>query len=409
MVFLDSLSTEEKRKVVKTRDPCHLAEGCMSHGVGGDSEDKMALRVGVVGAHGIGTQHAQAHLNDPLAQLVAVCDIVKERADALAEKCGVKAYYSLKDMLANEELDIVDVATGGLENGSWHYEPTMEALEAGKHVLVEKPISNTIDEAREMVAYADKKKLYLGCNLNHYFTPPAERARKYMEDGEIGELVYCLHKTGFNGGEELYVPASSPKVKGFPYFHMKAFLHHPFSVMRYFCGDITHVQAFVNRPGFRKSAGDVMLSINGINVQFANGCVGYLLSQRGDATYGLGGWWSMEVAGTKGTFCIENCIEKVSYWPAPKPGQNLPLGVHPDPVVTNSGITDFSDTFPRRIHAFLEDVTNQVPREQLRASGRDALAALEYTYAVMESYENGGALVRPNPLPPLHGDPLTME
>ena len=48
----------------------------------------------------------------------------------------------------------------------------MEALEAGKHVLVEKPISNQIEEARQMVAKAAEKDLYLGCNLNHYFTPP---------------------------------------------------------------------------------------------------------------------------------------------------------------------------------------------------------------------------------------------
>ena len=41
------------------------------------------------------------------------------------------------------------------------------------------------------------------------------------------------------------------------------------------------------------------------------------LSQRGDASYGLGGWWSVEVAGTRGTFCIENCLEKVTYWKAP--------------------------------------------------------------------------------------------
>ena len=54
-------------------------------------------------------------------------------------------------MLANEDLDIVDVTTGGYENGSWHFEPTMEALEAGKHVLCEKPLSNDIGEAREMV------------------------------------------------------------------------------------------------------------------------------------------------------------------------------------------------------------------------------------------------------------------
>jgi hypothetical protein len=71
----------------------------------------------------------------------------------------------------------------------------------------------------------------------------------------------------------------------------------------------------------------------------------------------------------------------------------------------DTGITDFGTTFPRRIHAFLEDVTNGVPKDYLRASGRDALATLEYTFAAIESYEQGGALVRPHPLPPLHGAP----
>jgi hypothetical protein len=81
------------------------------------------------------------------------------------------------------------------------------------------------------------------------------------------------------------------------------------------------------------------------------------------------------------------------------------LGAQPEPTVTHSGITDFGETFPRRIHAFLEDVTNGVPREKLRASGHDALAALEYTWAAIESYEQGGILVRPHPLPLLKGDP----
>jgi predicted dehydrogenase len=251
-----------------------------------------------------------------------------------------------------------------------------------------------------MVAEAAKWKVCLGCNLNHFFTPPAERARQYLQDGQVGELVYCLHKMGFSGGEEGYAPQASSRVAGWPYFHLKAFLTHPFSVMRHFCGDITHVQAFVDRPGHRRRAGDVMLSIAGINVRFANGCVGYLLSQRGDAPFGLGGWWSIEVAGTHGTFCIENCIEKVTYWPAAKPEE---------PVVTSTGITDFSQTFPRRIHAFLEDIANGVPREHIRASGRDALAALEYTFAVIESYEQGGAMVRPHPLPPIHGDPNVLR
>jgi len=364
----------------------------------------MALKVGVVGMRGIGQTHAQCHAMDPLARLVAVCDVVKARADEVAAKHKVKAYYTLKDMLANEDLDIVDVTTGGPENGGWHYEPAMEALDAGRNVLVEKPISNDVEEAREMVAYAQEKDLYLGCNLNHYFTEPARLARQYMDEGKIGEQLYCLHRMGFVGGVHTYAPGGGPNVAGFPWFHVKAFLAHPFSIMRFFCGDVTHVQAFFSRPSFRVAAADPMVAINSIHLQFQSGAVGYLFSQRGDATMGLGGWWSVEVGGSKGTFCIENCVEKLTYYPAPAQGQSFGLGEQPAPTVTNTGVKDFGVTFPNRIHAFLEDVTAQVPKNKLRASGRDALATLEYTFAAIESSEQGGELVRPHPLPALKRD-----
>ena len=372
----------------------------------------MALQVGVVGVNGIGKTHAESHANNPLATLVAVCDVVRQRADETAAKHKVKAYYSLKDMLdAHPELDIVDVATGGSENGGWHFEPTMTALEAGKHVLVEKPISNDINEARQMVASAQEKDLYLGCNLNHFFTEPAAKARALMDNGQIGEQVYCLLRMGFVGGEMTYGgPAANPNFAGFPYAHVKAFLAHPFSIMRHFCGDITHVQAFMGRPGFRRKAGDVMVSINSIHVKFANDTVGYLFSQRGDATMGYGGWWSFELGGTRGTFCIENCVEKLIFHPTPgtdgaSDPAKLGLGKAPEPTVTNTGVTDFGTTFPNRIHAFLEDVTNGVPKHKLRSSGRDALATLEYTWAAIESHEQGSILVRPHPLPPLRRAP----
>ena len=145
-----------------------------------------------------------------------------------------------------------------------------------------------------------------------------------------------------------------------------------------------------------------MLSINSIHVKFANGGVGYLLSQRGDAMFGLGGWWSYEHAGTRGTFCIENCVEKVHYWDVDT--VENPSMASPKPQVYETGLTSFDETFPVRIHAFLEDVTNKVPHEHIRASGRDALATLSYTFAAMRSYEEGGALVVPEKLNPLHGD-----
>lgn len=359
----------------------------------------MTYRVGLVGMGGIGAVHAASYRTEPLAKLVAVCDVIKEKADAAAEKFGARPYYNVRSMLANEDVDVVDVTTSGYENGSWHYEPVMEALAADKHVLVEKPLSNSIDECREMVREAASRKLYLGCNLNHYFTEPARRARKYIDDGEIGEFVYILFKMGFHGGEFTYGGKGTARFNQ-RYAHMKAFLTHPFSVMRYFCGDVAQVQTFSTKPGFRKNASDLLLSINSVHLRFANDTAGYLISHRGDAPWGLGGWWNCEVAGSKGTFNIENCVEKLTYW-----GAQTKAG-KPEAVVLNTGVTDFGATFPARIHAFYEDLANGVFHEQIRASGRDALATMEYIFAMIESYENGGAIVRPHPLPASHGDPL---
>ncbi len=77
----------------------------------------------------------------------------------------------------------------------------------------------------------------------------------------------------------------------------------------------------------------------------------------------------------------------------------------PEPEVTDTGIKDFGATFPVRIHAWLEDLTNKVHYEFIRSSGRDALATLEYIEAVIQSYESGGEMVRPHPLPAIHGTP----
>ena len=286
----------------------------------------MALKVAVVGMGGIGHTHARCYKENPLAELVAVCDVIKEKADEAAAEFGCRAFYDEEDMLKNmPEIDVVSVTTSGYENGSMHFEPAMIALTYKKSVLVEKPICSDVREARELVAYAAKNKLYLGCDLNHYFTQPAE---------------------------------------------------------------------------------DAMLSVNSIHVKFANGGVGYLISQRGDAMFGYGGWWSYEHCGSKSTFAIENCVEKLHVWDPKEFDTNRGTmnQATPEPITTDYGVSSFGATFPRRIGAFLEDITNKVPYEYIRASGRDALATLEYTFAAIKSYENGGALVVPEMLPPMHGD-----
>src|SRR5712691_6452550 len=136
------------------------------------------LRVGAIGLKGIGHNHASVYHAAKQADLVCVCDKLTDRADEAGARYDCRAYYEVDDMLRGERLDAVSVATGGFENGADHFEPTIQCLNAGLHVLCEKPISNNVAHAREMVRTAREKKRYLGINLNHRFVPPAEKAKE---------------------------------------------------------------------------------------------------------------------------------------------------------------------------------------------------------------------------------------
>ena len=120
----------------------------------------MSLRVAVVGLGGIGNTHAGVYMKREDCELVAVCDIVQERTDKAAEKYGCPGFYTIAEMLASGiQIDAVSVCSAGVENGGDHYVPTMEILAAGIPVLGEKPISNNITHAEEMVALAKEKNL----------------------------------------------------------------------------------------------------------------------------------------------------------------------------------------------------------------------------------------------------------
>jgi predicted dehydrogenase len=126
---------------------------------------------------------------DPLAELAGVCDINHERADAAAARLGVPAFYDAPEMLAALRPDLCSVTTGGYEYGSDHYEPTMQALEAGCHVLGEKPISNEIEKGEAMVARRGEGRV-----LRHQpespLHPAAYLAKKWQDEGRIGHLLF---------------------------------------------------------------------------------------------------------------------------------------------------------------------------------------------------------------------------
>ncbi len=327
------------------------------------------IKVAVVGVNNIGKIHCRYYRQHPETELVAVCDLMEERAKAAGREHGVAAYTDLRVMLEKEDVDAVIVATAGVEKGSHHYEPTMIALEAGKDVLVEKPISNDIGEARKMVAFAREKGVRLACNLNHRFTPAAERAKKLIEEGKLGSMLFLNMRLTIRN------PADATE-----WFHMRALHPHSIDVMRYLAGDVQRVQAFMT-----KAPGRASWSTVSINMQFASGAVGHLTGSYDMSMKHPIEW--CEAAGTEGRLVIDNVYESLTYYPH----QSEDLLVVRNPIF--GGMQGFDDTFRLRIERFISQIKEGKAPNEMDASGADALAAQEVIEAAIRSHQLGGAAV----------------
>ena len=323
------------------------------------------LRVCVIGMGPIGNRHADVYLADPLAQLVGVCDILKDRADAASLRLGVPAYSETQKMLDALKPDVCSVTTGGYEYGSEHYTPTMQALEAGCHVLGEKPISNEISKAEEMVAKARQKGLCYGINLNHRFTPAARLAKKWQNEGRLGHLLFINMSMWIKNPTE-----------GSPYFQIKALHPHTVDVMRHFCGDVEAVQCFATIAPGRK-----IWTTAHFSMRFKNGVVGGLTG-----SYDIERGHPMErceVAGTAGRFVIDDMYREATLYPA----GDLEKRVFTNPLF--GGFRGFEDTFQDRLHCFLEQVSAGTPPHEIDGSGADGLAAQKVLQAAIDSLEQG--------------------
>jgi len=145
------------------------------------------LGVAVVGAGFWGRNHARnlRELNE--THLIAVCDKDEAKAKAVAELFGVQAYSNSREMLRRKDVEAVTVCTWSTTLAA----ETMRVLKAGKHVLVEKPMANNIQEAKKIVDLAKKNERYVMVGFLMRFIPGVQRIKEAVERGEIGTLVYA--------------------------------------------------------------------------------------------------------------------------------------------------------------------------------------------------------------------------
>lgn len=159
------------------------------------------LKVGVIGAGSISELHMGSYQNNPNVDMHAICDLNEQRAKQLAEKYGfAKVYTNFKDMMADSELQAVSICTWN----NTHAELSVAALEAGKHVLVEKPLSTTVEEALRVQDAVRRTGNILQVGYVRRYSSNSQLLKQFIDAGDLGEIYYakasCLRRLGNPGG-----------------------------------------------------------------------------------------------------------------------------------------------------------------------------------------------------------------
>lgn len=148
------------------------------------------LGVAVVGTGFWGKNHARVYKELSSTELVAICDANAERAKTVADQFGVKAYTNSARMLRNEAIEAVSVCTWSTSLAK----EALKALNAGKHVLVEKPMATNVKQAKRLVDVAEANGLHLTVGFLMRFIPGLQHIREAVANKKLGELVCVTAK-----------------------------------------------------------------------------------------------------------------------------------------------------------------------------------------------------------------------
>ena len=298
------------------------------------------------------TRHIPALVACENARLVAVCDRIKERADAAGAEFGVPAYYDVDAMIATEKPDVCPVIT--LEND--RLEPILKVVRAGCHTFTEKPLfaakgqmrveQSDVAPAEQMVNAANESGVFFGMGFNYRFLDHVKLMKEAIESGELGTLVYvhvCAHLACWS---------------------------HVLDLTRYFLGEVEELSA--------KEAGPAEAPDRAVCLKFARGAVGTIIgtARRGWHRPLLSIEINGEAAGARiedlsGPFILERNDTKETKRIGP-----IPLHAR----------DNFDLSFDRHMRAFVDAIAagNEPP-----VTGMDGLRELQIEAAIVESAASG--------------------
>ncbi|OSX53995.1 Gfo/Idh/MocA family protein [Anoxybacillus ayderensis] len=224
------------------------------------------MNFAIVGCGHIAKKHAEAIEQIEGAHLVAVCDKVPQAMDEYVEKYGAKPYEDLTDMLNNSSIDVVNICTpSGL-----HASIAVAVAKAKKHVIVEKPIALTLEDADLIIHACQENNVKLAVVHPNRFRPVVQELRKLMDEGRFGKLSHANATVRWNRNQAYYDQAPWRGTKAFDGGVLMNQAIHNLDLLLWFMGDVEEVYSMAATRLRNIEAEDVSTGV----VRFKSGALG---------------------------------------------------------------------------------------------------------------------------------------
>ena len=315
----------------------------------------------ILGCGSIAKTHIRALAQVQNAKLYAVCDKSPERVQAAAEQTGAIPYTDMDEMLADKEVDAVIILTAS----GMHADMGMRAANAGKHVIVEKPIDISVEKVRRLIETCDKNGVTLSCIFQHRYDEDTIALKKAVEEGRLGRIdAGCCHTKWYRGqayydevdwrGTKKYDGGGALMNQGI----------HQLDYFQYVMGEVDEVFAYcATRAHERIDVEDLCMA----TLKFKNGALGILEA----STVATPGFYTrIDINGSKGTVILQN--NTIQQWKV-------------------EGEEEIQGTFTELPHRLqLQEITDSIlaGRPSL-VNGREAVKVLCLVEAIYRSAESG--------------------
>ncbi|GLV55756.1 hypothetical protein KDH_26000 [Dictyobacter sp. S3.2.2.5] len=323
------------------------------------------VKVALIGTGGWGRQHARILQAHPEVDFCAVVGRTAEKVQARAAQFGTRAYLDIQEMLDAEQPDLVNVCLPNQE----HFQPTLQVIEAGYPLFVEKPLTFDLHEADTLLEEAAKRSLFFAINFNHRYARPVQMAAEAIRSGRTGEINFASWRFGGEGRSN------------HPHANLIETQCHGFDMLEFLCGPIESIMAEMTD----KTGGGYRTLV--LALRFTNGAVGSLIGSY-DTSYAYPDTHRVEINGSQGRILIEDTVHRYTYH---RTGDEL--GEVWQAGYFNDYEREFHRTFDTHFDAVIKALKQNEAPPVHAVAGRRALLLAE---AAITSFEEGKRVTVPS-------------